>query len=64
MTLGNSNTFSGGTTVSGGTLCVNGPLSSPTTVSPGAVLAGRGNVGAVTLSSARPLREGKTMPVR
>ncbi len=59
LTLGNSNTFSGGTTVSGGTLCVNGSLSSPTTVSPGAVLAGRGNVGAVTLSSGAALAGGQ-----
>ena len=38
LTLGNSNTYSGQTTVSGGTLYVNGSLASPATVSSGAYL--------------------------
>lgn len=52
LTLSATNSYIGATTVSGGTLVVNGSISSATTVQSGARLGGNGSVGgAVTLES-------------
>ena len=59
MTLGGSDTYSGGTVVSGGTLYVNGSLVSPATVSSGAALGGRGSAGAVSVNPGGLLQGGQ-----
>ena len=52
LVLTANNTYSGPTTVSAGTLIVNGSIAnSAVTVNPGAVLAGTGAVGAITITS-------------
>jgi len=44
LTLSNANTYTGGTTVSGGTLRVNGSIAGPATVASGGTLGGTGTV--------------------
>jgi fibronectin-binding autotransporter adhesin len=46
-----ANTYTGPTTVSGGTLAVNGSIASPVTVTAGGTLAGTGSVGTTTIQS-------------
>ena len=59
LTLSNSsNTYSGGTTVAGGTLSVTGAITGTTTVSSGATLSGTGTTGAVTLQAGGNLSGG------
>lgn len=59
LTLNGTNTYTGATTVSNGTLLVNGALaSSMTTVQPGARLGGTGRVDGVTISSGGTLAPG------
>lgn len=52
LTLTGTNTYTGATTVSAGTLLVNGSIasSSMTTVAPGAIIGGSGTVGALTVN--------------
>jgi autotransporter-associated beta strand protein len=58
LTLTGTSTYTGATTISRGTLLVNGTLTSAVTVSSGGALAGSGNVGAVTVSSGGTLAPG------
>lgn len=59
LTLAGNNTYTGNTTVNGGTLLVNGQQpGSPTTVQAGAILGGIGTVGAVTVQPAGALAPG------
>jgi autotransporter-associated beta strand protein len=51
-TLSGSNTYSRGTSVNGGTLCVNGTLASLVSVSAGATLSGTGTLSTITLAGA------------
>jgi autotransporter-associated beta strand protein len=51
LVLSASNTYTGLTTVSGGTLLVNGAITGSATVASGATLGGSGTTGAVTVSS-------------
>ncbi len=63
LTLTGSHGHTGTTTVSGGTLAVNGSLTtSPITVSSSATLAGSGTVGAVTVSNGATLSPGADSP--
>ena len=59
LTLGNSNTYSGQTTVSGGALYVNGSLAGPATVASAATLGGRGKVGSITMNPGAILQGGQ-----
>ena len=61
LTLSGSNSYTGSTTISGGTLAVNGWLGgSPITVSSGGVLAGSGTVGSVTVASGAGIGPGNS----
>lgn len=51
LVLDKTNTYTGATTVKGGTLTVNGSIVSAATVNSGAVLNGAGTTGAVTVSA-------------
>jgi autotransporter-associated beta strand protein len=53
LTLANTNTYTGATTVSAGTLIVNGSISDSvlTTVASGATIAGSGTIGTLTVST-------------
>ncbi|MDO6414945.1 autotransporter domain-containing protein [Sphingomonas sp. BIUV-7] len=51
LNLTGVDTYTGPTTVSGGTLSVNGSIVSPTTVTSGGTLGGTGNVASVTIGS-------------
>jgi autotransporter-associated beta strand protein len=60
---GNSNNYTGATTVSGGKLVINGNISTSTltTVSNGATLGGNGEVGALTVASGGTLAPGNSI---
>ncbi|UAK24025.1 beta strand repeat-containing protein [Sphingomonas nostoxanthinifaciens] len=51
LVLTGNESYSGGTTVAGGILSVNGSLASPVTVTSGGTLGGTGTVGAVTIAA-------------
>ena len=61
LTLTGTNTYGGATTVSAGTLSVNGSIASATTVNSGAILGGSGSVAAVTLASGGILAPGNSI---
>lgn len=61
LTLGGTNLYGGSTTVSAGTLSVNGVLSaSPVTVQSGAILGGTGTVASVAIGSGGTLSPGNS----
>jgi autotransporter-associated beta strand protein len=60
LVLSASNTYTGLTTVSGGTLLVNGSITGSVTVASGATLGGSGATGAVTVLSAGVLLPGSS----
>jgi autotransporter-associated beta strand protein len=60
LVLSASNTYAGATTVSGGTLLVNGSITSSVTVANGATLGGSGSTGAVTVLSGGVLLPGRS----
>ena len=51
VTLSAANTYTGGTTVNGGTMVVSGSISGATTVNTGGTLAGSGTTGGVTVNA-------------
>jgi autotransporter-associated beta strand protein len=59
LTLGGANIYTGGTTVNGGSLVVNGSVGA-VTVNDGGSLGGEGTVGAVTLTSGSFLKPGNS----
>ena len=59
LTLGGANVYTGGTTVNGGSLVVNGSVGA-VTVNDGGSLGGEGTVGAVTLTSGSFLKPGNS----
>jgi T5SS/PEP-CTERM-associated repeat protein/autotransporter-associated beta strand protein len=58
-----ANTYTGPTTINGGTLSVNGSILSGTTVNAGGTLAGTGTVGNVTVATGGTFAPGSTMAV-
>jgi autotransporter-associated beta strand protein len=60
LVLSASNTYTGLTTVSGGTLLVNGSVAGSVSVATGATLGGSGTTGAVTVSSGGVLLPGSS----
>jgi T5SS/PEP-CTERM-associated repeat protein/autotransporter-associated beta strand protein len=56
-----ANTYTGPTTINGGTLSVNGSILSGTTVNAGGTLAGTGTVGNVTVATGGTFAPGSTM---
>ena len=60
LTLAVANTYSGATTVSGGTLAVNGSINSAATVQSGATLAGTGSVKSATIASGGTISPGNS----
>jgi autotransporter-associated beta strand protein len=60
--LAGANTYEGGTVVAGGTLLVNGSVTSPVTVNAGATLGGTGTTGPVTLQPGAVLSPGGADP--
>ena len=60
LTLTASNTYAGTTTVSEGTLAVNGSIDSATTVQSGATVAGTGSINSVTIASGGTISPGNS----
>jgi autotransporter-associated beta strand protein len=60
LVLSASNTYTGATSVSGGTLLVDGAITSPVSVASGATLGGSGTTGAVTVLSGGILLPGRS----
>lgn len=58
LTLSGANTYTGDTTINGGTLRVTGSITSATTVNSGGTLAGSGSVGQVSVTSGGILAPG------
>lgn len=56
-----ASTYTGGTTINGGTLAVNGSIVSSPTVNSGGTLSGTGTVGSVTVNSGGMLRPGSSV---
>jgi outer membrane autotransporter protein len=61
MTLSGASTHTGGTTVNGGTLSVNGSITGNTTVNSGGALGGTGTVGNVMVASGGVLAPGNSI---
>lgn len=62
LILSGANTYTGGTTVSAGSLAVNGAIAGMTTVAGGAFLSGNGSVADVTIQSGGTLAPGNLVP--
>lgn len=61
LNLTGTNTYTGTTTIEGGTLAVNGSITSPVTIKSGATLGGTGTTGTITIESGGTFAPGNSI---